>query len=125
SELAQLSSLENPISCIVMLRVFLETTAKETMKCMGRDWNKSLAKNTAFIAHFLNERGYITDSVKLLVERYGRTDEETLLSINNIQSLVHSVEFNIEKTLINRYWDDLEPYLSGCWMFIKDSDSYS
>lgn len=122
SELSQLSSLDNPISCIVMLRVFLETTAKETMKCMGSNWNKSLAKNTAFIAQFLNKNDYITDSVKLLVERYGRTDEETLLSINNIQSLVHSVEFNTEKTLVNRYWDDLEPFLSGCWKFIVISD---
>ncbi|MDO1664311.1 hypothetical protein Q2327_24225, partial [Escherichia coli] len=60
--------------------------------------------------------------VKLLVERYGRTDEETLLSINNIQSLVHSVDFNTDKTLVNRYWDDLEPFLSGCWRFIKEID---
>lgn len=121
-ELCYLSSLDNPISCIVMLRVFLETTAKETMKCLKSSWNNSLAKNTAFIAKCLNEEGFITDSVKLLVERYGRTNEETLLSINNIQSLVHSVDFNTDKTLVNRYWDDLEPFLSGCWRFIKECD---
>lgn len=121
-ELCQLSSLDKPISCIVMLRVFLETTAKETMKCMNAKWNNSLAKNTAFIAQHLNKNGYITDGVKLLVERYGRTDEETLLSINNIQSLVHSVDFNTDKTLVNRYWDDLEPFLSGCWRFISETD---
>jgi len=122
-ELTQLSSLESPITCIVMFRVFLETTAKETMKCMGSAWNNSLAKNTAFIAHFLCKNNYITDSVKLLVERYGRTNEETLLSINNIQSLVHSVDFNPDKTLANRYWDDLQPFLSGCWQFIKEVDA--
>ncbi|HGY9117387.1 TPA: ATP-binding protein, partial [Escherichia coli] len=121
-ELCNLSSLDEPISCIVMLRVFLETTSKETMKCMNANWNKSLAKNTAFIAQYLNKNNFITDSVKLLVERYGRTDEETLLSINNIQSLVHSVDFNTDKTLVNRYWDDLEPFLSGCWRFIKEID---
>ncbi|CAI1870620.1 Uncharacterised protein [Serratia quinivorans] len=122
SELCQLSSYEEPISCVVMLRVFLETTAKQVMKSLNAKWNNSLAKNTGYIAIILHKNGYITDTVKILVERYGRTEEESLLSINNIQSLVHSVDFNIDKTLVNRYWDDLEPFLSGCWNLIKDHD---
>ncbi|WP_407084757.1 hypothetical protein [Pluralibacter gergoviae] len=107
-----------------MLRVFLETTAKETMKCLGSNWNNnSLAKNTTYLALRLNKNNYITDSVRLLIERYGRTVDEPILSINNIQSLVHSVDFNIDKTLINRYWDDLEPFLSACWKIIVDIDN--
>lgn len=121
-ELCQLYSVKEPISCVVMLRVFLETTAKEVMKCLGSQWNNNLAKNTGYIATILNKNGYITDSVKLLIVRYGRTDEESLLSINNIQSLIHSVDFNTDKTLVNRYWDDLEPFLAGCWSFIKKDD---
>ncbi|VEI16101.1 Uncharacterised protein [Serratia plymuthica] len=122
SELCNLSSANEPISCLVMLRVFLETTAKETMKCLNAQWNNSLAKNSGFIAINLHSKGYITEPIKVLVERYGRTNEESLFSINNIQSLVHSVYFNTEKTLVNRYWDDLEPFLSGCWKFIKKHD---
>lgn len=123
-EICQLNSYENPISCVVMLRVFLETTAKETMKCLGSNWNNnSLAKNTAYLALRLNKNNYITDSVRLLIERYGRTVDEPILSINNIQSLVHSVDFNIDKTLVNRYWDDLEPFLSACWKIIVDIDN--
>lgn len=123
SELCRLDSYESPISCVVMLRVFLETTAKETMKSLGSSWNNSLAKNTSYLCQRLNKNGYISDNVKLLIERYGRTAEEDIFSINNIQSLVHSVNFNTDKTLVNRYWDDLEPFLSGCWKAIVDIDN--
>ncbi|QXX81617.1 MULTISPECIES: ATP-binding protein [unclassified Providencia] len=121
-ELCQLKSKDEPITCVVMLRVFLETTTKEVMKCINSKPQNSLAKNSAYIASVLNERKYITEAVKLLIERYGRTNEDSLLSINNIQSLVHSVDFNTEKTLVNRYWDDLKPFLEGCWKLINDYD---
>jgi len=94
------------------------------MKCLNSSWGSaSLAKNTLYIAKRLNELNYINDNVKLLIERYGRTNEEGLLSINNIQSMIHSVDFNPEKSIVNRYWDDLEPFLAGCWELIKYSDS--
>jgi len=121
AELCNLNSQKTPITCVVMLRVFLETTVKQTTVAMGLNW-KSLSSTTRKIAEELHKRNYIDHIVKGLVLQYANTDGG-LFSINNIQSQIHSTRFHPNQSRVNAYWDELDPFLAGCWMFISDHDN--
>ncbi|EOV8178404.1 ATP-binding protein [Raoultella planticola] len=119
-ELCKLSSKDVPITCAAMLRVFLETTVKQTSISLNVKW-ENLSKNTLSVAKQLCDQGYLEHVVKDLIGKYSTTDGG-ILSINNIQSLVHSVKFHPSQPLVNTYWSELEPFLSACWRFITEED---
>ncbi len=119
-EMCRLSSEQIPIVCVVMLRVFLETTVKEASKSMSLSW-QTLSKSSLSVSENLHSAGYITDPVKELIKQYANTNAG-LFSINNIQSHIHSTRFHPNQSKANTYWDELDPFLAGCWRFIQDSD---
>lgn len=119
-ELCKLSSKDVPITCAAMLRVFLETTVKQTSISLNINW-ENLSKNTLSVAKKLCDQGYLEHVVKDLIGKYATT-EGGILSINNIQSLVHSVKFHPSQPLVNTYWSELEPFLSACWKYIAEED---
>lgn len=119
-ELCKLNSKDVPITCAAMLRVFLETTVKQTSISLNIKW-ENLSKNTLSVAKKLCEEGYLENIIKDLIGKYATTDGG-ILSINNIQSLVHSVKFHPSQPLVNTYWSDLEPFLSACWKCISEED---
>lgn len=119
-EMCRLSSKQIPIACVVMLRVFLETTVKQTSLSMSLSW-QNLSKSSLRVSEKLHSAGYIDDPVKELVKQYANTDEG-LFSINNIQSHIHSTRFHPNQSKANTYWDELDPFLAGCWRFIQDTD---
>ena len=106
-----------PIASVVMLRVFIETTLKQTSKAIGIKW-KSLAKTADEIAEIFVEQELIPLNLKLVISRYSN-DKTSFWSFDNIQSLVHSVDFHPEKTQVNAYWDHLDPFLAACWKQIQ------
>lgn len=121
AELCQLSSKDVPIACVMMIRVFLETSVKQASIALSLPW-KNLSKNSLFVAERLYDKSYITSPVKELVKQYCNT-EQGLFSINSIQSHVHSTRFHPSQPKANTYWDELDPFLAGCWRLIQDFDS--
>jgi len=119
-EMCRLSSKQIPIACVVMLRVFLETTIKQTSLSMNLSW-QNLSKSSLRVSEKLHGDNYIAAPVKELVKQYANTNEG-LFSINNIQSHIHSTRFHPDQSKANTYWNELDPFLAGCWRFIQDTD---
>ena len=119
-DMCRLSSKETPIACMVMLRVFLETTLKQVIASMDLEW-QNLNKCASRVVDGLYNSDYIDEGLKELVTQFSRTDGD-LFSIKNIQSMVHSTKFHPSQSVINAYWDQLEPFLAACWKFISDKD---
>ncbi|WP_148090378.1 ATP-binding protein [Vibrio viridaestus] len=122
AELCQLSSKDVPIACVMMIRVFLETSVKQASLALDLSW-KNLSKTSLLVAEKLHDEGYISAPVKELVRQYCNT-EQGLFSINSIQSHVHSTRFHPSQPKANTYWDELDPFLAGCWRYIQDFDLY-
>lgn len=116
-ELNNMNTETTPIASLVMLRVFIETTLKQTSKAIGIKW-KSLAKTADEIAEIFVEQELIPPNLKLVISRFSN-DKTSFWSFDNIQSLVHSVDFHPEKTQVNAYWDHLDPFLAVCWKKIQ------
>lgn len=121
AEMCRLSSKDLPIACIVMMRVFLEITMKQTILAMGLEW-QNLSKSSLRVSEKLYSANYINDSIKELVKQYANT-EGGLFTISNIQSHIHSTRFHPSQSSVNTYWDELDPFLAACWRFIQDSDA--
>lgn len=120
-ELCRLNSKETPIACVVMLRVFLETTIKQVSIGMGLQW-KDLSKTTKKVTEELFKLNYIDHIIKGLVLQYARTDGG-IFTINSIQSQIHSTRFHPNQSKVNNYWDELDPFLAGCWRYLSDHDN--
>lgn len=120
SDICRLSSKETPIACVVMLRVFLETSVKQVTISMNLEW-QNLSKSTSRVVDGLHQTSYISDGVKEIIKQYSNT-QGGMFSINNIQSMVHSTSFHPNKSMVNTYWDELEPFLAACWKFINDNE---
>lgn len=119
-ELCELNSKKTPIACMVMLRVFIETTVNQTCLAIGIS-GKSLSDKSLNLAKKLCDIGYCDHILKDLVVKYSST-EGGLFSINNIQSHVHSTRFHPSQSIVNTYWTELEPFLSACWRYISEKD---
>lgn len=120
SDMCRLSSKDTPIACIVMLRVFLETSVKQVIISMNLKQDK-LSNSTTRVVEGLHKTDYISDGVKEVIKQYSNP-HSGLFSIKNIQSLVHSTSFHPNKSMVNTYWDELEPFLAACWKFIRDNE---
>jgi hypothetical protein len=120
AELCKLSSKDTPISCVVMLRVFLETTVKQTAIKLGITW-KNLSSTTKAVSLKLHGLGHIDHVIKDLALQYANT-EGGLFTINNIQSQIHSVRHHPNQSKVNAYWDELDPFLAGCWCYISEQN---
>lgn len=88
---------------------------------MGLSW-QNLSKSSLRVSEKLCAANYIADPVKELIKQYANT-EGGLFSINNIQSHIHSTRFHPTQSKANNYWDELDPFLAGCWRFIQDNES--
>jgi len=122
-ELCRLNSADLPITCVTMIRVFLETTVKQVSILSALKW-QNLSKNALRVADMLCREGYIEHSDKELITQYATT-EGGLFSISNIQSHIHSTRFHPNQPQVNTYWDELDPFLAGCWRFIQDRECSS
>ncbi len=122
-EMGNLSSEETPISCVLLLRAFLEETVKTTFKLMelNEDKKDNLASRTKKVAEKLQELGAIEHGLRHLVSQYSST-EGGLFSFSNIQSQIHSARFHPEKTKVNNYWDELDPFIAACWKYNLDNE---
>ncbi len=126
AELCELSSDKTPVACVAILRIFLETTLKKTCAIMSDcDWkyNSALSKKAQHIAQLLKESDYLTEGNFILVNSYTNTKSSGLFSVDSIQSHIHGIENTYpEKTLVNKYWDDLDPFIAACWKYIDEHD---
>ncbi|WP_120430189.1 ATP-binding protein [Acinetobacter baylyi] len=127
-EMGLLSSKDVPISCLALLRLFIEETVKTTLGKMGLlDPKKTqLSQRVKLTAQELQKLGYIDNALNELVATYGAStknnEEPTLFSINSIQSQIHSARFHPNQSRMNNYWDELDPFLAACWNYIDDKD---
>lgn len=117
-EMSNLSSEETPISCVLLLRAFLEETVKTTFNLMKLTAEKkdNLASKTKKVAEKLEELEIIDNVLLHLIRLYSST-EGGIFSFSNIQSQIHSTRFHPEKTKVNNYWDELDPFIAACWIY--------
>lgn len=119
-EMSRLNSEETPIACVFLLRAFLEETVKITIKSLKIPDEKNLASRTKKVAEKLKELERIDSGLLHLIHQYS-SSEGGLFSVSNIQSQIHSSRFHPEKTKVNTYWDELDPFLAACWKYNLDA----
>lgn len=119
-ELCQLSSKNTPIACMATLRVFIERTFKDTGEALGVNYkNNSLNGKAKTLVSYLYNNRVIDKRLYDIVTIY---TSDGLSSINNLQDMMHSKETYPTHSMMNKFWDELDPFLAACWKAISDTD---
>lgn len=127
SQMSKLKSSETPLVCIVMLRVFLESTLKATCAALTIEYKKTkgLNGNTRTVAEKLLERGYIESALRDAVVKLsgdGLQLNEAFFTIKTIQEFVHCQYSHCDKQTANVFWDKLEQFIAKCWDTVEKTD---
>lgn len=125
SEMLKLKSQDVSITCIVMLRVFLESTLKVTAKVIGVRWKPGLGKMTETVALKLYELGDIDKPLRdSIVKLSGKEIQlaKAFFTIDTIQEFVHSAHAHPDKAIVNIFWNRLDPFIASCWDRVEKND---
>ena len=127
ADMANLTSKDTPIACVVVLRVFFEATLKKTIEAIGGKWRPNqLDKNTEFLASKLFEFNEIDKPLRDKIIKISGKDQtlsNAFFSINTIQAMLHSQHFHPDTEGVNHFWDELDPFLSTCWDMVLKNEA--
>lgn len=110
-----------PITAVVLLRVFVEMTVKQTQIALSGKI-ENLSTTCENVANKLFNQGIIDRPLKLLIDRYTNSKDPSFFTFNNIQSYIHDTKSFPDQSRVITYWDELDPFLAKCWEVINAAD---
>lgn len=128
-ELKQMSHVNMPNACAVMMRVFLELS----VDCYLEEFNllkngavsaskdpRDLKQKTNEVINQMNQQKTYLDPAKAKGIRTEINNDKSVFSIDTLNAYVHNLSFNPIPETLMLSWDNIEPFIVAMWKAIND-----
>lgn len=129
-ELKQMSHVNMPNACAVMMRVFLELS----VDCYLEEFNllkngavsaskdcRDLKQKTNDVINQMNQQKTYLDPAKAKGIRTEINNDKSVFSIDTLNAYVHNLSFNPIPETLMLSWDNIEPFIVAMWKAINDN----